>query len=91
MPIKRTTKEDLKRILDGMLYHCMDLTSFMAEHNHDPYFETEQGKRMMKYVVDICAKHALACMEFMIGDLNKDDKEGSKNPSDIEQMLKDML
>lgn len=93
MPIKRTTKEEFKRIMDGMLFHCMDLTKFMAEKVDDPWFETEQGKRMRKLAVDICAKHAMASMEFMMDGFkaNKDKDEGDDNKIDFEQILKDML
>ena len=89
MPIKRTTREEMKKIMDGMLYHCMDLTNFIAENARDPYFDTEEGKRMRKHAMNICAEHAMACMEFMMNKINKDgDKDGDL---DIEQMLKDML
>lgn len=89
MPIKTDAKKEFKRILDGMLYHCMDMTNFMANHISDPYFETEQGKRMRRYAMEICGKHAMACMEFMMEKPDSDD--GDKKPIDIEQMLKDML
>lgn len=82
------TKKEFKRMMDGMLYHCMELTNFMGDHVRDPYFETEQGKRMRNYAMEICAKHAMACMEFLMerpGDIDGD------KPMDIEQMLKDML
>lgn len=88
MPIKGTTREEMKRIMNGLSYHCMDLASFMAEHVRDPYFETEEGKRMRKYAMDICANHAMACMEFM---MNKMSNEDSDKEPDIKQILKDML
>ena len=88
MPIKRTAKEEFKRIMNGMLYHCMDLTSFMAKNMDDPYFHTEEGRRMIRYAMDICSAHAQACILFM-----RDDKQGDEDGDkiDIEQMLKDLL
>lgn len=92
MPIKRDTKREFKRIMDGMLYHCMDLTKFMAENINDPWFETEQGKRMRHYATDIAAKHAMISMEFILGDHKSEEDDGeNKKPIDFEQILKDML
>ena len=85
------TKKGFKRIMDGMLYHCMELTNFMGDHVSDPYFETEQGKRMRKYAMEICAKHAMACMEFLMERPGDTDGDKPTKPMDIEQMLKDML
>lgn len=90
MPIKNDTKKEFKRIMDGMMYHCMDLTKFMEKHVNDPYFETEQGKRMMKYATVICASHAMACMEMMFDGM-KDDSKCKSKPEDIEDILKSML
>jgi len=97
MPIKKIEKDTrakLKKIMDGMLYHCMDLANFMAETVQDPYFETEEGKRMKRHAMKICAEHSMACIEFMMAkelENNSSDEDGDKKPIDIEQILKDML
>lgn len=85
------TKKEFKSIVDGMLYHCMELTNFMGNNIRDPYFETEQGKRMRNYAMEICAKHAMVCMEFLMERPGDTDGDKPIKPMDIEQMLKDML
>jgi hypothetical protein len=70
----------------------MDLTEFMSDHVTDPYFETEQGKRIRKMIMTICANHAMSLMEFMMEKSIKNDCDGDgDNKPDIEQMLRDML
>lgn len=90
MPIKKDTKKQVKMKLEGMMCHCMDLTEFLGDHINDPYFETEQGKRIRKLIMSICANHAMALMEFMM-ERTKGDEDGDNKSIDIEQMLKDIL
>ena len=93
MPIKNETKTEFRRIINGIMYHCMDLTKFMNMHMNDPYFETEQGKRMFNYAMEICGDEAMIIGELLIDRIKNDSEYESKQKDieDIEDTLKGML
>ena len=82
------TRKQVKKMFEGMLYHCMDMTNFMADHVTDPYFETEEGKRIQSCMIKVCGSHALGLMEFIFDKNDKSGDEGDGNLNDIEEMLK---
>lgn len=94
MPFKSgNVRQELKFKMEGLMMHCADLTNFMSEHRDDAYFQTEEGKKVLHHVLDICAGHAMAMMSFMTTDLlkKKQDEKKDEDSIDIEQMLKDIL
>ena len=89
MKPEKTTESKVRAIVDGLTYHCTEMATFLQETIADPYFETEHGRRMRKYLVMIMSNHAFAMMELMADKLKE--KETGKNKNDIEEMLKDLL
>ena len=85
------TRTKVKRMIEGMLYHCSEMSEFLGSHVADEYFETEEGRKMRRYMVGIMTNHVLALTEFML-DGTKNSGEIEKIPKfDFEQMLKDKL
>ena len=87
MPMKKTTREKLKREIEGMMYHCTNMTEFMSNTVQDPYFETEEGKEMRKYMTGILFNHVMALTKFMIS--NEDDVKHDEPKFNFEELLKD--
>lgn len=77
------TKKEVKKMFDGMLYHCMEMTNFMSDHKNDEYFETEEGKKIMGFIMKICLYHSLGCMMFMASDLYEEKEKPKINFEDI--------
>ena len=80
------TKKEIKRMFDGMLFHCMDMTEYMRKHNDDPYFKTEEGKKIMNLCMKICLYHSMGCMAFITEDHEEDEE-----PKSLEDILKGMI
>ena len=87
MKEKKSTREKVKRMIEGMLYHCTDMTDLMSETINDPYFETEEGIKMRNYMVGILTNHVMALTEFMTSEgANVEHKESKFS---LEDFLKD--
>ena len=81
-------KKKVKRIFEGLLYHCMEMSDFMSKNMTNPYFQTEEGKRLMRSMIGICTNHVSGLTEFM-----RIDEEEKKEDDciDIEKFLKSKL
>ena len=83
------TKKEVKRMFEGMLYHCMEMTNFMGEHRTDEYFTTTEGKKLMDLAAKICLYHSMGCLTFMADDIKE--KITRKTPMDLEDILKSTI
>ena len=79
----KSTKKELKRMLDGMLFHCMELTEFMSEHNDDEYFNTEEGKKIRGLIAKICLYHSIGMLHFITEDIQEKKEEPKINFEDF--------
>ena len=99
MPIKKNdTYSEFKRIWDGMTYHSMELTKFMGANIADDFFQTDFGRKMQKFALQICSAHAMGCMEMILKDKtldkmfdSEDDYEPGEKSKGLEDLLRDSL
>lgn len=89
------TLMELFKIWDGMVYHCSELSKFMAAHLNDPFFQTELGKRMQKHAIELSMAHVMGLMLIM-GEKNKNKEEQTEEPKEenrfnFEDLLKRSL
>ena len=91
MKEKKSTRERLEKMIEGLVYHCRDMTDFMSETVNDPYFDTEEGKKMRRYMVGILTNHVMALTEFMTSDMieKKGNVESEESKFSLEDFLKD--
>lgn len=82
-------KKEVKRLFDGLFYHCMEITKFMESNIRDEYFKTDEGSKLMGYLTKICLNHAMGSMIFLMDDFKP--KELNKNENDFESILKGIL
>ena len=82
------TKSRVKAMMEGMIYHCKEMSRFMAEHMDDPYFDTPEGKKIRESMTGICMHHALGLMCIMLSDESKAKKKDDTDDS-FEQLLRD--
>lgn len=85
------TKKEIKKMFDGMLYHCMEMTNFISDHKNDEYFETEEGKKIMGFIMKICLYHSMGCLMFMTSEGRIDKVTRDLKPMNFEDFLKNAI
>lgn len=83
------TRKEIKRMFDGMLYHCMEMTNFMSEHRDDEYFDTEEGRKFKELIAKICLYHSMGCLAFMADEIKE--KMTRESPIDLEDILRSTI
>ena len=81
------TKKQIKRMFDGMLYHCMEITDFMSDHRDDEYFDTEEGKKIRGLLMKICLYHSMGMVQFLADEFSEK-KEEVLPTMNLEDILK---
>ena len=70
------------------MYHCGQLSKFMAEHGGDEFFKTDLGMKMSSKALSITMAHMTG---MILLDELKDVGIDKKNFSEFEDLLKEAL
>lgn len=82
------TKKEFTRIWDGLLYHCSELSCFMAKHGDDEFFDSDIGKDMKKHALTLMTTHLFGMMKLKGDDIFNLSNNPKKAAFDFEDILK---
>ena len=85
--MNESTRETVKSMIEGMMYHANELAKFMAKTVRDPYFETEEGQTIRRAVVGMLGSHLTALTTFLMSKEDVGKNEFKK--IGIEDLLND--
>ena len=86
--MNESTRETVKSMIEGMMYHANELAKFMAKTVRDPYFETEEGQTIRRAVVGILSSH-LTAVATLLTSKEKDVDKNKFEKIGIEDLLND--
>lgn len=88
---KNKTKQELNKIWDGLMWHCKELSGFMAEHLDDPWLNNSKlGRSMKRKALDITLAHCTGMLEMRLPEKEEEPEENEdKDDSEEKEEKKD--
>lgn len=80
------TKQELNKIWEGLMWHCKELSGFMAEHLDDPWLNNSKlGRSMKRRALDITLAHCTGMLEMRLPEKEEEPEEDEEDKDDSEE------